>query len=289
VKFPRAMAPLRQLACTALALAWVPAAWAHSDPLGDIHPQVLVVDGNFAIDFNAQIPGEENHAVSESLVRVTYTSDGKLLAPRHRLERKRSHTEMGSAGIYGTTVRFGDSELIFDWDRSAMPGYLIKAPDGKLTPVRLPWPEKTTLSYVDDFTATPEGIAISGKEDRHRLKVYWFPFASTGPPAALDLGVTCCIYDFPVASNLTWAGGKFWLAFMRGEGKGEEARVKLVLWSWKPGYPAGKEEVLDSPGHWNSHLSLGAIGKQLCLAYHCEQLHGEEQRASIITIFRTAE
>lgn len=289
MKFPRSMILLQQLACAALALAWVPAARAHSDPWGDIHPQVLVVDGNFAIDFNTQIPDEIIFAATEPISRVTYTPEGRLLAPRHRLERKRSHTETGPAGLYGRTIRFGDSEIIFDWDRGGLPGYLIKSPDGKLTPVRLPWSEKTALTYVDDFMVTPEGIAISGKEDRNELKVYYFPFASSGPAAVLSLGDTCCIYDFPVASNLAWAGGKFWLAFMRGEGEGEEAGVKVVLWSWKPGDPAGKEEILDSPGHWNSHLSLGAIGKQLCLAYHCEQLHGEEPLSTIITVFRTAE
>jgi hypothetical protein len=283
---PVRLALLPRFVAALLPFAWALPAAAHSDPRGDIHPQVLVVDGHFAIDFNTMLPDVEGDPY-EAIYRVTYTPEGKLLAPRHRLERKRSHTETGPAGLYGRGIRFGDSEIIFDGDRSGLPGYIIKGPDGKLTPVRLPWPEKTLLTDVDDFTATPEGIALSGKEEAGgRLKIYYFPFASSGPPAVLDVGDTCCIYDFPVASNLVWAGGKFWLAFMRGEG-GEGAET--VLWSWKPGDPAGKEEVLATPGHWNSHLSIGAIGKQLCLAYHCEQQQGEEAAASIITIFRTAE
>lgn len=282
------MASLLQLAGAMLSLAIAAPAGAHSDPWGDIHPQVLVVDGNFAIDFNSHLPGgEANYTATESLCRMIYTPEGKLVSPRHRLERKRSYQENGSAGICGARLRLGDSELIFKGGGNGRPGYLIHSADGKTTPVRLPWPDKVTLTYVDDFTASPQGIAISGKEDRFNLKVYWFPFDSPGPPAVLELGGTYCIYDFPVASNLAWAGGKFWLAFMRGGGADDGGQ--LVLWSWKPGDAAGKEEILDSPAHWNSHLSLGAIGNKLCLAYHCERMQAMELRASIVTIFRTAE
>ena len=291
MKFPRLLllAPL-------LLLALQPSASAHQDPWGDIHPQVLVIDGNFAIDFNSQIPGKESgYTEGRPTYRMSYTPEGKLVAPRHLLERKRSHEENGPAGIYGKRIRWGDSELIYGGERSDKPGYLVKSPDGKLTPVRLPWPEQVKLTYDDDFLATAEGIAITAKEDRERLKFYWFPFASSGLPVILDLGPTICIYDFPVASNIVWAGGKFWIAYMRYDpapgGKEEDGgRTNLRLWSWKPGDPAAKDELMESPGFGNSHLSMAAIGDRLCLAYHAmvPPYHAEPM-SRIITVFRKAE
>ena len=89
-----------------------------------------------------------------------------------------------------------------------------------------------------------------------------------------------------MASNLAFAGGKFWVAYMKGEG---EDGVKLRLWSWKPGDKEARNEVLDSPGFWNSHLSLAAIGDRLCLAYHCAEASGPKYDvARIVTVFRDA-
>src|ERR1700730_5036932 len=61
--------------------------FAHSDPRGDIYPNVKVERGNFVIDFennedqftrNPRAPFE-----SSLLLRMIYSADGVLLAPRH--------------------------------------------------------------------------------------------------------------------------------------------------------------------------------------------------------------
>lgn len=274
-------------------LAWLLAAVpnradGHQDPLGDIHPQVTVMDGKFSIVFNTSLPQDRTNFTDESPVsQMIFEADGTLFAPRHPLDRKRSWRELGSVGIYGRETRLGDSSVFFQGS-SGQPGYLLKSPDGKLARVRLPWPEKVSLSLFEDVLVTPAGIAITGKEGRDRagtetLNFYWFAHEATGGPTILSLGPTACIYDFPVASNIAFAGGRFWIAFMRPIDK----ELKLTLWSWQPGGVDGRMDVLDSPADWNSHLSLAAIGDRLCLAYH----HANEYSgfARIVTVFRKAE
>jgi hypothetical protein len=191
-------------------------------------------------------------------------------------------------GLRGGAVRVGDATVIFQGDQEGKPGYLLRSADGKITPVALPWPKVVSLSLFEAVAVTAEGIAITGKENRTDLKFYWFPFGSTASPTILNLGPTVCIYDFPVASNPVFAGGKFWVAFMGGDE--EEGATKLFLWSWKSGEKEAKKEVLDSPGFWNSHLSMAAIGDRLCLAYHCETRENPmAPQAKIITVFRKAD
>lgn len=277
-----------------LLLGLVEIALAHSDPWGDIHPQVSVVDGKFSIVFNSSQPEQRtDYSEAKPVQQMIFNTDGTLFAPRHPLVRKRSHEENGPVGIYGRRVRFGESTLIFEGDQSGQPGYVLESPGGKLTRVRLPWPKTVSLSLFEDACVTPEGIAITGKTGTsHRrddpLMFYWFPHEETGAPTILNLGATACIYNFPVASNIAFAGGRFWVAYMRPTDDGKD--LKLALWSWKPGEKDGRVEILDSPAFWNSHLSMAGIGDRLCLAYHCVVPdRTNNQNARIVTVFRKAE
>lgn len=269
------------LACLA-----TPAA-AHSDPWGDIHPHVTVKDGTFAISFYTSLPGKPSDITeAKKVYRMIFNADGRLIAPRHALETSRSRSEMGPVGLYGRHLTFGKSTVIFEGDQSNQPGYLLRSADGKIKRVSLPWPKDVKLSLMEDAIVVPDGIAITGKQDREILKFYWFPHVSADPPTVVSIGVTECIYHFPVASNLAFAGGRFWVAYMRHE---EEVGSKLRLWSWKPGDAEARDEALDSPGFWNSHLSLAAVGDRLCLAYHCVEGPGFlHQQARIVTVFREA-
>jgi hypothetical protein len=283
--------PAFVLRMASLFVCMVPLARAHSDPWGDIHPKVTVLEGNFSIVFNTSLPDQVSNYLEEKAVyRTIYSPEGKMVTPRHSLERKRHWSESGSLGIHGGSLRLGEETLIFKGDQEQKPGYLLRSADGKVSPVALPWPKEVSLDLFEDVVVTAEGIGITGKEDETELKFYWFPFGSAAAPTILNLGPTACIYNFPVASNPVFAGGKFHVAFMRNNGKGEEAETLLHLWSWKPGDKEAKVEVLDSPGFWNSHLSMAAIGERLCLAYHCETFNPPGARlANIVTVFRKAE
>lgn len=256
----------------------------HQDPLGDIHPQVSVVDGRFSVVFNTSIPDEpSDYLDTRPVYRMIFEKDGRMFAPRHPLAKRRPHWETGPVGLYGKPIRLGDSMLYFGETGGAPQSYLLRNKEGKLRRVRLAWPKNITLQLLEGVTATDEGIAMTGKEDREILKFYWFAHDSVGEPKILTIGATACIYDFPVASNITFADGRYWVAFMRPD---EEA-LKLSMWSWKPGEEKGRVEDLDSPANWNSHLSMAAIGDQLCLAYHLADRYPGVAR--IVTVFHKAE
>lgn len=265
-----------------LAALWAvfsPVARGHEDPAGDIYPKVTVVDGNFSIVFN--------RTTENGFFQTIYSPGGELLKAPHAIDKVEEYSRNGPVGLYGEEVSSGDKTLVFKGDKQAKPGYLQRSADGTVARVELPWPKEVSLTLFEAVAVTKEGIAITGKENRKDLKFYWFPFGSKAAPTILDLGATDCIYDFPVASNPAFAGGKFHVAFMRTE---KDSGTKLYLWSWKPGDREGKEVALDSPGFWNSHLSMAAIGDRLCLAYHCQTFADpRNRRAKIITIFRKAE
>lgn len=274
----------------------------HQDPRGDIHPQVSVADDKFVVDFQTSVPDEVGAmTATPPLFRMIFTADGKLFAPRHPVDRRRSYTELGPVGLYGRSFRIGDSTMIFPGDQAGQPGYLLRTADGKVTRVSLPWPKQVSLWLLEDALPVPAGIAMTGKEgepnmrhpDGGPLKFYWFAHESTAAPVILTIGATACIYSFPVASNLAFAGGRFWVAAMvpaSPEASDEEADgLRLALWSWQPGDKDGRVEFLDSPVHWNCRLSLATIGDRLCLAYHCatrESYYGDQAR--IVTVFREA-
>jgi len=284
--------PPRWLLAFALLLATLlspSAALAHADPWGDLHPTVEVVDGNFAIHFNSSIRGSRDNYTGRRPVLVKiYSPEGKLLSPRHPIPGKRSWMAGGPVGLYGKHLVFGDTVMVFDPTRTGKPDYLLRDPDGEVTRHRLPWPKEVSLHHFKDVTVNSEGIAILGKEDPEILKFYWFEHGANRPPEIVTIGATDCIYTFPVASNIAYAGGRFWVAFMRdAAGK---TKSELVMWSWKPGDAKARAEVLDSPAHWNCHLSMAAIGDWLCLAYHCatrESYYGTDAR--IFTVFKKAE
>ncbi len=244
------------------------------------------MDGNFAIVFNTSMrSNREDFTDAKKVFRMVYSPEGRLIAPRHPLEKKRSWREVGPAGLYGKRMALGESTVILEGSYSPRPGYLLKSPEGRVTRVSLPWPGDVLLMLCEDAFVTADGLAITGKEDRDVLRFYWFAHESVEAPVRLRIGATCCIYDFPVASNIAFAGGRFWVAFMRGDG---EDGGEVVMWSWKPGDEKGREQVLDAPAHWNSHLSLAAIGDRLCLAYHCAQDGAYGADARIETVFMKA-
>jgi hypothetical protein len=265
----------------------------HADPWGDLHPKVHVKNGNFEIHFNSSFRGQTaNYTGRRSISSKVFSPDGKILSPRHQLPFQRSWASGGAVGLYGKQMSVGDTTFIFGSSRSEKPGYLMKTGKGKLTRHRLPWPKDVSLDLFEDVVATSDGMAISGKEDHYILKFYWFEHGADRPPVTFTIGHTYCIYNFPVASNIAYAGGRFWLAFMRSGRKNdaEEYTGQLVLWSWKPGDEKPREALLDSPVHWNCSLSMAAIGDRLCLAYHCataDDYYGGDAR--IFTVFKKAE
>jgi len=278
---------------------------AHEDPSGDIHPRVSVVDGKFAVDFYATaastLPTLPNDGEEEQngqnagwdLLRMIYNPDGTLFAPRQ------AEGAMPGARIGRSWSRFAGATYWFEAETGQV-GYTLVAPDGMKSRVKLPWQADSSGIYrVETSMVTEEGIALTGLSaddypslgDKAPLKLFWFPVDADQKPAVVEIGVAEKIYFLSRSSNSAHAGGRIWVAFMRADGDDEKSVTKLAMWSWRPGDPAGRTIDLDYPAHWNTSMSLAAIGDRLCLAYHAaiDDDPGGRGKARIFTVFLKAD
>lgn len=280
---------------------------AHTDPQGDVHPYVTVIGDKFRVGFGTNPPDQPDDYGNRPRVEqvMIFNRDGTLFAPRHAVTMT---TAGETAAAPSSSSSSSSTRLFMDYPRSNGNARLrLRSPNGRWSRMRLPWPAGFALDAPDKELLTPQGLFMTGKSVRHGrgdmtdgttmywpLKVYWFPHAGTEPPAVLTVGATATIYDFPVASNLVFAGGKLRFAVMQPVGekkpREEDPPLKLALWSWKPGDAEAKTELLDTPAHWNAHLSMAAIGDDLCLAYHCKVKDSiPPWQSRIITVFRKAD
>jgi hypothetical protein len=255
---------------------------AHQDPRGDVYPQVRVEKGNFAIYFSCN--DERRDSDDESpILRVIYSPGGELLAPRHHVA-KIPEDELGSPLRGGDTRVLAGGEILSfpPYPRlfHGKPFYTVKR-NGRIERHSLPWPDGVEISELHQIIGDEHSITIAAKAGGSLLSFYRFSRDGFELPAIVKIGSPETIYDFPVASNIVFAGGKYWIAWMR---PGKE-KIDPVLSSWKPGDTEVNHLVLKTPGNWNSHLSLEAAGDVICLAYHCSASGIYPGRSSIITAF----
>jgi hypothetical protein len=259
---------------------------AHSDPRGDIYPNVKVERGNFVIDFennedqftrNPRAPFE-----SSLLLRMIYSPEGVLLAPRH-LHR-------GTRGLNDTLGYPAKTEAIVGTEKISIerspggpPCYMTKK-NGKREEHRLAWPEGYKCAF-EAFAADADSICVAVVADS-KLFLHHFDRHQFTPPKTIQVteqSTLSFIWDFPVVSNLVFVGGRYCIAWPRYK---KDVGFECVISTWKPGEERPKEIILNEPADWNSHLSLAVIGDRLCLAYHT--LSGQYQPVSkIVTAFRT--
>lgn len=260
--------------------------WAHQDPPGDVYPNVKIERGNFVIEFdnnadefatNARAPFQ-----SSTLLRMIYSPDGVLLSPRHYESRTRDLSEtMGDPAKKEATV--GEEKITFDDSHAKLPCYTLEK-NGKRELHRLAWPEGYKCAF-EAFAADSDAICVAVITDNklllHRFDRHRFALPET--VQITEPGTLSFIWDFPVVSNLVYAGGRYCIAWPRYK---KEAGYECVISTWKPGEERPKEIILDGPADWNSYLSLATIGNRLCLAYHT--LVGPYKPISkIVTVFRT--
>jgi hypothetical protein len=266
-----------------LVVLWCSAAhlFAHSNPRGDIYPNVKVERGNFVIEFQNNEAGYDSTDERESpLLRMIYSSEGALLSPRHVHQGSRDLNEtLGTAAK--SEVRLNGEILTVARDGST---YSV-AKNGREQIHRLPWPDDSKRAF-EAVSADAESIGIAyitkGMLFLSHFNRRRFTFPETVRITAPD--TLPFIWDSPRVSNLVHVNGRYCIAWQRSVKT--TSNYECVISTWKPGEPEPREIVLNEPADWNSHLSLAAIGDRLCLAYHC-LAGGNPARSRIITVFRT--
>jgi hypothetical protein len=259
--------------------------FAHEDPRGDVHPYIHVEKGNFAIYFENNTESDDIDALDRMspLFRVVYSAQGELLAPRHRVtEVPQDNIWTPFDGMRGIATLAGSEVLFFPDYFIGKPFYMVQSKD-RIERRRLPWPDDVKISDLREIVADEHTITIAAKAGSPALALYQFKRDQFEPPTIIAIGSPLTIYDFPVVSNLIFAGGKYWIAWMRGID--QFSKSEAVLSSWRPGDKTTTETILDGPGNWNSDLSLNVSGDVLCIAYHCSPKADFSTPSKIYTFF----
>lgn len=271
--------PARASLLFAATLAVSPAA-AHQDPRGDIHPSVVVENGNFAIYFqsNRPVDDEDDFFVTRPSYRVVYSPSGELLAPRHPVQ-KLPELPTDAPGVYGTVLQVGEERLVFPRELLRdKPSYFLEVA-GRRQRRRLAWPDELKLTDIGDIQADAQRIVFAATTGEDALSLFAFDRARFAPPIVVPLGRAATIYQFAVASNLVHARGRYWLGWMRQT----QDAVHSMLTSWQHDEKDAVHTVLNLPADGNTGLSLAVTDEWLCLAYHCPV---ENSESRIITHFQ---
>jgi hypothetical protein len=268
------------------------AARAHQDPAGDTQPTVKVENGNFAIYFTNNLPRSDSNEYDSSgeapVYRMVYSPTGRLLGPRS-LCRGMSSEKLHAEGsmVYNKTIELGDERVLFDAGllKKSKPSYLVER-NGVREHRRLPWPDEVRIDYVASVHVETESLLMSATTPDHLLRLYYFDRNKFEPPASVVIGEPTYIYDFPGASNVILAAGRYWLVWVRWDRNTD--KFQSVLSSWAPSEEKPREKILGAPADWNTSLSIAAIGDRLGIAYHCSLSADYPGRGQIITIFTEA-
>ena len=252
--------------------------WAHVSPSGDTHPYIEVVDCKFAVIFGnglgELLPGESPY------LRIIYAPDGKILVPRHPLERKpQDHP-------YPYTGRSNQAFASI----SAVPSgelyrFVINRTDDKRTtreePLALPLQKHAEVEAVTfagpviGFTWSGSETVVPGFPERQKQMLHLAHIAAdhSREGSTVCLGEPACIYNFPSASSPVWAGGKWWVAWVRASESMADRKDPLKQWrtiftSYDPAKRELKHTVVNELSTWNTKVDLKTTGGWLCAAWH---------------------
>lgn len=258
---------------------------AHQDPVGDVHPQVVVENGRFAVYFR---PNWDS-GYSANQFRVIYSKLGELIAPRHLP----SAEPKGYVPVWdgGSAKSFGRSEVRVDAQAKIAE---FTGEDGISRSHRLLWKDGIMpFHMVEDFSASETHLALLGTfqdpdDPWHtELAVAVFDLHRLALPVIIRLGEVATIYDFPTCSNLIESNGQFHFAWMGRElgadvgGDGHALRLSSI----DPVRNKSHSLKLDADYNWNTHLSMAAVEDRICIAWHGGKMYGGFIPAKIEKIF----
>jgi hypothetical protein len=269
------------------------AAEAHSDPRGDVHPSVSVMDGMFVVDFVSNRSTEEQDR--ETAYRAIWSHDGKLLVPRHRLPTTSEDLSRHPVYEYGTQPHvFFESVEGKETHRVVLRWPDKKGPRSEPLPMTvksLDEPYKAATTTVDQgMVAFTWGDAQRPHEDNRMIlnlglvSRHGFVEGETIP-----IGEVATIYSFPRVSNPVWAAKRWWIAWIKKtDAKASYDDPKAfttMLSSYDPMTKHLTHEPLPGESTWNTTLSLATTRGWLCAAWHTNRGWEPLQYARIMTAF----
>jgi hypothetical protein len=292
MRLPRKCFALLLLLCGASASNYL---WAHADPGGDTHPKLEVVNGNFSVSFQTDSGNMETYP-TYSRARVFYAPDGKIVVPRHRLEPQTEPKprvwipERSKPAVVVETVTGRD-----------LTRFVLVSPgsDGvsHQDPLAL---EPIDNAIVLDSTVTNSSIGFTWTRMINPLpQPFWAPKSElhlahvdangyqTG--STVQLGHLASEYGTGTTPPV-WAGGHWWIAWVREALTPEERNDPLKRWQtvlshFDPSNKSLHHQVLEGISNWNTSIQLKTTGGWLCAAWHASEDGSYPGIARIYTAF----
>lgn len=272
---------------------------AHQDPRGEIHPWVVPdAHGDFRIFYTQSERG------FNSPMKMHLAEDGHERIPRHRS----SAAALKAFGILKTAwpehplYSFPDpapvhSEIIFQFISGGKYRLALREadsasgqfPPGPVQGCILPFgPVESDIgaesTVTEEYATVVQGYYRDEESDPQGIHFRCSRRNGTGPGVQVNLDHAAGIYDFVTASRPVWAGGRFWIAWVRQLGTEGNHTWTTVLTGLDP--VTGIAESHDLPGisHWNTSVSLAVNTRQtLCAAWAPNMDGSYPGRARIVT------
>lgn len=270
-------------------------AWGHADPRGDTHPELEVVNGNFSLSFQTDSGNMETYP-TYSRARIVYAPDGKVVVPRHRLEpqagpKPRVWTPENHKPAVAVKTVTGHQLTRFVLDSPGPGGSSHQVPLA-LEPIdNAIVLDSTVTSSVIGFTWTRMINPLPKPLWSPKIELYLAHADANGnqPGSTVQLGHLA--RDFGTgATPPVWAGGRWWVAWVREALTPEERgdplrRWQTVLSHYDPINKALKHQVLEVISNWNTSIQLKTTGGWLCAAWHASEDGSYPGIARIYTAF----
>lgn len=284
-------------------LIWIVAVLAtvcargHVAPRGDVYPIVIAQQGVFHVCSFLNSGADDREIVFRSI----HKPDGVLMVPRHRvmdeallkrLKTARLRPGWGPVNHDPCIVRLTPRHPTDGVETKEQQLVLRTWNGGAASDEPLLFDVAESADLTSQFIAKEWGALLWSKTDYEAkgttLHLTWFQRSSTATPITRELGICGTIYDFPSASDLVWAGGRLWVAWIREESDQKHPpsrHWRTMLTSFDP--VTGKTASKELPGisHWNSSLSIAETKGWLCIAWHCSKDMDYPGEAVIVTAF----
>lgn len=270
--------------------------WAHSDPTGDVHPQVKVSTGQFVVTFysNIQTRNEGARNEDEERYRMIFSTEGKPLLPRFRarlspeeIDEFSWETRFKRPAVMMTAGEAGERRCFL---RSSTTKGAVEVP---LPLSSVGWSPFGNPNIRADATAllAPCAAFVWAEQPRGGVEAPYqlhFGLASRQGFAEgthLILGDVATIYNFARVSQPVWADGRWWMVWMQMGNS--EPKLKAMLTSYDPDKKKLISRALAEEGVGNTSISLATTNGWLCAAWHTDPRATQSFASSrIVTVFR---
>lgn len=266
-----------------LALAvGVARAFAHQDPLGEVHPEVVVVGRQFQVFYTDNSITPSVTPSDPITFRHIFDERGKLVrksevVPSDRIVKLEDQPRITlPEPLTGVSHRFKQSDFIVpQWSRKhqGKPFYLV-ADAQRYIRKELQW-GGTLIDIVQDFIVTESDLIMLATKQRPKpapstahvdLWIFHFDRSSGSMAGQQRLGDPTFIWDFPGTSNLTLTNN--FVRVVWNEAARTVGNPTLHLATYDLSGKTLEDRPLPFASHWNTKISIAAIADTLCLAYH---------------------